>query len=59
LHLWTRAFGIPSPKAGGVTGDDVTPLFKKKKYLEIARYNVGDLIATKALYEKWQTYLQF
>ena len=59
LHLWTRAFGIPSPKAGGVTGDDVTPLFKKKKYLEIARYNVRDLLATKALYEKWQTYLQF
>lgn len=59
LHLWTRAFGIESPKATGVTGDDVGPLFKKKKYLEIAKYNVGDLRATRALYEKWQTYLQF
>ena len=59
LHLWSRAFGIESPKAGGVTGDDVAPLFKKKKYLEIAKYNVGDLRATSALYEKWEKYLQF
>ncbi len=59
LHLWSRAFGIESPKAGGVTGDDVGPLFKKKKYLDIAKYNVGDLRATRALYEKWETYLQF
>ena len=59
LHLWTRAFGIQSPKASGVTGDDVTPLFKKKKFLEITKYNVGDLRATSALYEKWETYLNF
>ncbi len=57
LHLWTRAFGIKSPKSEGVTGDDVGALFKKKKYLDIARYNLGDLIATKTLYEKWETYL--
>lgn len=59
LHLWARAFGIESPKASGVTGDDVGPLFKKKKYLEIAKYNVGDIKATRALYEKWETYLNF
>ena len=59
LHLWSRAFGIESPKASGVTGDDVGPLFKKKKYLDIAKYNVGDLRATRALYEKWEMYLQF
>lgn len=59
LHLWTRAFGIESPKAAGVTGDDVAPLFKKKKYLEIAKYNIGDLRATRALYEKWDTHLRF
>ncbi len=57
LHLWTRAFGIESPKASGVTGDDVGRLFKEKKFLEIAKYNVGDLRATKALYEKWESYL--
>ena len=30
LHLWCRAFGITSPKAQGVTGDDVAQLFKEK-----------------------------
>ena len=30
LHLWCRAFGITSPKAQGVTGDDVAQLSKKK-----------------------------
>lgn len=59
LHLWSRAFGIESPKSGGISGDDVGPLFKKKKFLDIAKYNVGDLRATRALYEKWEQYLSF
>ena len=59
LHLWSRAFGIESPKAGGVSGEDVGPLFKKKKFLEIARYNVGDIRATRELYTKWEDYLSF
>lgn len=59
LHLWTRAFGIKSPKIGGVTGDDVGKLFKEKKYAEIARYNAGDLRATKELHEKWESYMKF
>ncbi len=59
LHLWSRAFGIESPKASGVTGDDVGRLFAEKKFLDIAKYNVGDLCATKALYEKWETFLSF
>jgi len=59
LHLWSRAFGIPSPKSGGVSGDDVGPLFKKKKFLDIARYNVGDIRATRDLYTKWEQYLSF
>ncbi|HAV11355.1 MAG TPA: 3'-5' exonuclease [Candidatus Moranbacteria bacterium] len=58
LHLWSRAFGIKSPKAEGVTGDDVGKLFKERKYLEIARYNVGDLQATKELYLRWEKYLK-
>lgn len=57
LHLWSRAFGIKSPKEEGITGDDVGKLFKEKKFLEIARYNAGDLRATKELYEKWNVYL--
>lgn len=58
LHLWCRAFGIESPKAGGTTGDDVASLFREKRFLDIARYNVGDIVATKALYEKWDGYLR-
>ncbi len=59
LHLWSRAFGITSPKASGITGDDVAKLFKEKKYTEIARYNAGDLRATKELHEKWENYMSF
>lgn len=59
LHLWSRAFGIKSPKEEGVTGDDIGKLFKEKKFLEIARYNAGDLRATKELYERWNAYLNF
>jgi uncharacterized protein YprB with RNaseH-like and TPR domain len=54
LHLFCRALGIESPKASGTTGDDVAALYKGKKYLELARYNAGDLRATAALYSRWQ-----
>lgn len=56
LHLWSRALGIKSPKADGVTGDDVGRLFKEKKYLEIAKYNVGDIRATRELYKIWNEF---
>ncbi len=59
LHLWSRAFGIKSPKNEGITGDDVGMLFKEQRFLDIARYNVGDLRATKALYECWEKYVKF
>lgn len=58
LHLWCRHFGIKSPKADGVTGDDVAQLFKEKRFLDIAKYNVGDLRATRALYEYWRDYIR-
>jgi len=28
----------------------------QKKFRDIARYNASDVIATTALYKKWQTY---
>lgn len=59
LHLWSRAFGIKSPKASGITGDDVGKLFKEKKFFEIAKYNAGDLIATKELYKNWEKFIKF
>lgn len=58
LHLYCRAFGIESPKTGGVTGDDVGLLFKEGRSADIARYNSGDLRATKELYLKWNELLR-
>ena len=59
LHFWCRAFGIKSPKAEGITGDDVGKLFKDKKYLDIAKYNIGDIKATRELFRYWRDYLRF
>ncbi len=59
LHLWARAFGIESPKAQGVSGDDVALLFKEGRYQDIARYNARDLEATLALYKKFEEFLAF
>lgn len=58
LHMWCRAFGIESPKTGGVTGDDVGRLFKEKKYQDIATYCAGDLWATKDLFNYWDKYIK-
>lgn len=59
LHMWCRAFGIKSPKEEGVTGYEVPELFKGRQYLTIARYCVGDLYATKELFEYWNNYVRF
>lgn len=58
LHLFCRAFGIKSPKANGITGEEVSKMFKEKKYQEIAEYNSWDLIATAELYKVWEEYIR-
>jgi len=58
LHLASRVFGVKSPKEEGITGEDVGRLFKEGKYLEIAKYNVGDLRATRELYLVWENYFR-
>ncbi|MFH1523173.1 MAG: ribonuclease H-like domain-containing protein [Patescibacteria group bacterium] len=58
LHLYCQAFGIKSPKASGITGDDVGKLFQDKEYRKIAEYNSWDLIATAELYERWRDYIK-
>jgi len=57
LDFYCRAFGIPSPKAGGLTGLDLGPLYREGKYREIGEYCIGDVIATAELYRRWKTYL--
>lgn len=57
LHLFCRAYGIQSPKIGGVYGDDIAELFARKKFRDIALYNTRDVTATVLLYQKWQEYL--
>ena len=59
LDSYCKAFGIESPKAGGITGHDVAPLFKAGEYEKIARYCAGDLSATKELYLRWKDYIAF
>jgi len=57
LHMWCKAFGIKSPKEGEITGYQVKDLFKEGKFLEIAQYCVGDVVATKELYLYWEKYI--
>lgn len=59
LDIWCRFFGIRSPKEEGITGVDVKELFMKGRYLEIARYCMRDLIATKELFDYWDQYIRF
>lgn len=59
LHLWCRAFGIESPKAQGVDGDDVKALFESGRSADVARYNARDLRATYALYAHYERFLKF
>lgn len=59
LHLVCRSFGIESPKTQGITGDDVSALYRLGKFEDIARYNARDLVATARVYERWKTLLNF
>jgi len=59
LDSYCRAFGIESPKAQGMTGLDVYPMFQAGEYEKIARYCAGDLWATRELYLRWVEYMKF
>lgn len=59
LHMWCRAFDIASPKAAGITGADIKRLYDEGRFEEIARYNAGDLAATRALYHHWRKNMAF
>ena len=59
LDTWCRTFDIKSPKEDGITGYEVKDLFKAGRHLDIARYCVGDIRATKELLFYWERYIKF
>ncbi len=58
LDIFCKSFGIKSPKAEGITGHDVKPMFEAKEYKKIAKYCAGDLFATRELYLRWLHYMK-
>src|SRR3989442_12238069 len=54
LDFYCKAFGIPSPKAYGVTGMDVSDLVKEGRFREIADYCLRDVVATVQLFHLWK-----
>ena len=59
LDMWCRTFGIKSPKSEGVTGHEVKDLYLSGRYMDLARYCLGDLRATKELLMYWENYVRF
>jgi len=59
LDFYCRGFGIKSPKAEGITGLDMKPLFSEGHYREIAEYCLRDVKATSTLFHRWHTLLSF
>jgi len=59
LHMACQAFGITSPKQGGMDGSKVAEAFEQKRYKEIAEYCLADVVATAELFEKWNRLLRF
>ena len=57
LDFYCKAFGVASPKSGGVTGLDINRLRLTGQYREIAEYCLRDVQATVLLYQIWRTRL--
>jgi len=53
LHLLCQAYGIESKK-GEVDGSQVAELFYAKKFRDLARHNIEDVLATTTLYQRWK-----
>ncbi len=54
LDFYCRAFGIPSPKAEGITGRDVNDLLAEGRHRDIAEYCLRDVKATAELHRIWK-----
>lgn len=54
LDFYCKVFGIPSPKAQGVTGADINALLAAGEHRQIAEYCLRDVHATVALHQVWR-----
>jgi len=59
FDFYTRAFGIPSPKGGGIDGSKVAEFFAAGKINDISEYCLRDVKATWELFCKWRDLLKF
>ncbi len=58
LDFYCQSFGIESPKSHGVCGYDMNEMYyDEKRYEDIAKYCLGDVVATSELFEIWDEYL--
>lgn len=58
LDFYCQSFGIESPKSHGVCGYDMNEMyFDEKRFEDIAKYCLGDVVATAELFEIWDEYL--
>lgn len=53
LDFYCKQFKIKSPKSDGIDGLMVPELFRSGEFEKIAKYCVGDVIATKELWQRW------
>lgn len=58
LHLVSRALGIDSPK-DGLDGAAVGAAWEEGKILDIVKYNLKDLFATREVYRRWRDLIAF
>ena len=58
LDVWCDALGVDQPKRE-VHGGDVAELYEAREYLRVARYCLGDAMATFKLYDLWSRYMRY
>lgn len=54
LDFYCKAFGIPSPKAEGISGADINALLAAGEFRTIAEYCLRDVRATVLLHRIWR-----
>jgi len=57
LEMLCKAFNIENPKAKGVHGGDVSPLYNAGEFNKIADYVARDAMATTELYLIWKEFM--